>query len=47
MNQQHVHCNSRVNRARGAFNIKNVHFVFSLWMNANVGKDKKKKNEMK
>ena len=41
--------------ARGDFNIKNVHFFFSLWMNANVGKDKNTKqnntkttkNEMK
>ena len=28
MNQKHVHCNSRVNRARGDFNIKNVHFFY-------------------
>ena len=32
--------------ARGDFNIKKVHF-FSLWMNANIGKDKKKTKQNK
>lgn len=30
MNQKHVHCNGRVNTARGDVNIKNVHFFFTL-----------------